>query len=350
MNKFYRDVAGKVLNQVSLESLRGANVLLTGANGLLGSHMLSVLAHANDELGLNIRATAVSRNSPVSWCESLFRAGSFKFEKLNLVGADLSSFHRGEYTHVIHAATYGQPKKFLENAKDTMLLNTAVTQGLLEVAEKTNGHFLFMSSSEIYGDAPKEAGPLREDYPGNVSPTDQRSPYTSSKRLGETWCKVYEDSKKVRARIARVSSAYGPGVYLNDDRVLNVFIRRAIESGELKMMDRGEQRRRWLYISDAVVMLFHILLHGKHLVYNVAGEDLRSIRELASYISQGLDVPLLMPEESGVAEHTKGAPNMIDIDIQRIKAEAGLTKLVPLSEGIQSCIQWNHELLAEAVS
>lgn len=344
MNKHYQNIADEVINTLSLKPLNGKSVLITGANGLIGSHMLSVLAEANKNLNLNLNVTASSRSQPAPWIKNIFMQPGFKFINIDLVNASLP-WEGQSFDYVIHAATYGQPKKFLENPLQTMILNSKVTESLLELTAKTNGTFLFMSSSEIYGNPPIEFTPTQENYHGNVSPLDQRSPYTSSKRFGETLCKVYNDMKKVRARIARVSSVYGPGVNLIDDRVLNVFIRRAIEEKKLKLMDQGEQKRRWLYITDALVMFFYILLYSKELVYNVGGVDLRSVGELANYIGKEVGVPVVFPDKSTTAGHTVGAPTLIDIDTNLIRSEAKMEKLTTLEQGLKSCIAWTNDLL-----
>jgi len=347
MNGHYQIISDRVLDQVSLEPLRGKRVLITGSNGLLGSHLASVIARSNQRQALAARVLCLSRSKPVSWLVPVLASPGFSFSQLDLASGLPPRLSPPDF--VIHAATYGQPKKFLENPSSTMILNTQTTHELLELVSAVGGSLLFMSSSEIYGSPPAEFTPTREDYPGNVAPLDQRSPYTSSKRMGETWCKVYQESRGIRARIARVSSAYGPGANLTDDRVLNVLIRGALEMNEIRLMDQGRQRRRWLYISDALVMLLHILLRGRELVYNVAGDDLRSVAELGSYIGELVGVPVILPPDEQHAEHTAGAPALIDIDISRIRAEAGLGPLIPLREGLAPCIQWTRDLMEGAV-
>ncbi len=348
MNKFYKKIAENVIERISLEKLKKKSVLITGANGLLGSHMASVLYLNNLKNNFQTQVTCTSLNAPPFWLKDIYSTPGFKFIQADLV-KNRSEILRGEFDYIIHGATYGQPKKFLESPFETMTLNSTVTEDLLKLGAKKKVKFLFMSSSEIYGSPPKEVTPTREDYPGNVSPLDQRSPYTSSKRFGETLCKIYSDGGFVDAKIARVSSIYGPGANLRDDRVINAFIRRALQTGELRLMDRGDQMRRWLYITDGLCMLFHILLHGSKLVYNVCGSDLKSIKELAEFVSEQTSAKLVFPQENISDTHTSGAPNQIDIDNTLIVHEAALNNLVPLREGLTQSIAWTKDLFQENV-
>ncbi len=345
MHKSYLDVASGAHAQIDTTLLRQKSVLITGSNGLLGSHMMATLAWANAAQDLGVSVTCTSRSQPELWLKNMLEEAGFEFIQADLTKG-LPDFGGRTFDFVIHAATYGQPKKFLERPLETMTLNSTVTEQLLKLTAQSHGTFLFMSSSEIYGHPTPEVFPVKEQYHGISSPLDQRAAYTSSKRFGETLCKIYDEQKLVRARVARVSSVYGPGAYLIDDRVLNVFIHRALKTGQLKLMDQGEQKRRWLYITDALVMLFYILTHGDEFVYNVSGDDLRSIADLATYVGEITGANVEFPFTAEHSGHTIGAPDLIDIDNGRIVREANMQELISLKEGLKACVAWFRDLLS----
>lgn len=339
MNSFYLQIATKVLSQVDLAPLRGRKVLITGTNGLLGSHMAAVMAYLNREFGYGLTVTCISRSAPPPWMTTVLRTEGFTFHQMNL-GAEEFDLP-GDWDYVIHGATYGQPKKFIANAVETMRLNALVTENLLKSATRAKGSFLFMSTSEIYGNPPVEFNPTAENCPATILPGDPRASYTVAKVFGEVLCNLYNSSAMARARVARVSSVYGPGVHLNDDRVLNVFILRALRSGELRLMDAGEQKRKWLYISDGLTMLFYILLHAPSVTYNVSGSGLHSIGDLAHLIGRDVNVPVIFPQaKSSDDEHLKGALNVINLDNHKILHETKLADLVPLEDGVRATIGW----------
>lgn len=348
MNLFYLNVASQVKQRVSLEKLKGKRVLITGANGILGSHIAALLAYLNNEFSFDMKVLNVSRSAPASWLEDIFKTKGFAFREMDL-GEEPVKF-KEDFDFIIHAATYGQPKKFIENAATTMCLNSTVTESLLRIAERSGATFLFMSTSEIYGNPSPEYCPTSELAPAVIHSSDIRASYNVSKVFSEVLCNLYNETGRVRARVARVSSVYGPGVRLNDDRVLYVFIKRALETGELRLMDQGMQRRKWCYITDAMVMFFHILLHSTSVIYNVCGSGIYSIAEIAQSIGSQLNKPVYFPDKESFQEHTKGSLNLIDLDNTKILKEAKMQKLIEPEQGIVDCIAWIKWLMEQKLS
>jgi dTDP-glucose 4,6-dehydratase/UDP-glucuronate decarboxylase len=348
VNPHYLSIAENVTNKVSLEQLKGARILLTGANGLLGSHLAGAIALANQNKNFHAKVSCLSLSKPHPWLKSIFESPGFSYTQM-----DLSKNYReitGGYDFVIHAATYGQPKKFLDHPLETLSLNSSVTEYLLNLSARSKARFLFMSTSELYGNPAPEACPVKENHPAQISSLDSRANYTGGKLYSEILCKMMKDAGSVDTRVARVSAVYGPGIALNDDRALNVFIRKALQEGRLQLMDNGAQVRRWLHISDATAMLFHILCHGKEFVYNVCGNDRRSIRDLALQIGEKTGVEVFFKESPQNVAHLAGALNQIDIDNTRIRTEMGSGELRTLNQIVNDTIAWTRDLIKDSKS
>src|SRR5207245_1840461 len=95
----------------------------------------------------------------------------------------------------------------------------------LEFARKNHAaSVLVFSSSEIYGDPHPSSVPTPETYWGNVSSMGPRACYDESKRLGETLCTVYYRLYDVPVKIVRPFNVFGPGMKVNDFRVIPTFI------------------------------------------------------------------------------------------------------------------------------
>ena len=90
--------------------------------------------------------------------------------------------------------------------------------------------------------------PTSEDYNGNVSTTGPRACYDESKRFGETIIKALNDNG-YRAYSARISLAYGPGIFMSDERVINQFIIKALNN-KINLLDSGKALRTYCYITD----------------------------------------------------------------------------------------------------
>lgn len=311
MDKYIEVDCREYLDRLDFSVLKDKTVLITGANGLIGTYLIHMLHLANEVYAANINIEAVSRSAPNKALSDIFSDRySFLSLDLNKMTPDLN-LQKADY--IIHGATYAQPGKFLRNYLDTIHLNTTVTEKLLHKAKADNAGFLFMSSSEIYGEPDEENIPTPESFPGLCSPVNIRAIYSEAKRMGETLCYAYNSFEGVKAKIARISMTYGPGVGNSDERVLSQFIRQALTKGEITMLDEGNKVRTFLYIADCAQMLLNIMLYGTELVYNVGGRDSISIRKLAEEICTitGSKLSGIVGQEqdavcaSGVADFTK---------------------------------------------
>ncbi|HEX2925834.1 MAG TPA: NAD-dependent epimerase/dehydratase family protein [Ruminiclostridium sp.] len=339
MDKYIEQDCREYITRIDLSPLKGKTVLITGANGLIGTYLIYMLHLSNLENGTGINIEAVSRSSPNKALSEVFEK-SYRFRSLDLNSpASLDMLQKADY--IIHGATYAQPEKFLRNYLDTIHLNTVVTEKLLQKAQIDNAGFLFLSSSEVYGEPDEGNIPTPEEFPGLCSPVNIRAIYSEAKRMGETLCFAYRNHENVDARIARISMTYGPGVSANDERVLSQFIRQALSRKEIIMLDSGSKVRTFCYVSDCALMLLNIMLYGTKLVYNVGGKESITIRKLAEEICTitGSKLSAENPEQAS-AEKVKVSPQHVELNISRICSEFGLNSFKPMSEGLKRTIEW----------
>ena len=346
MNRVIRNDAVNILESVNLEKMRRKKILITGSNGLIGTYLISTLYVANQELGLDTQVIGLSKHGPNSTIEEFQNDSRFSFYSINLVNSELNY----DVDYIIHGATYAQPKKFLKNRLETIKLNTEVTEKLLKLCMEQNASFLFLSSSEIYGEPTKEFLPTPETFAGNCSTTSARAAYAESKRLGETICNIFREEQQLDIRIARISSVYGPGISIHDQRVLGHFLRKALTKKHIDLLDKGEQIRTWCYVADCMKMLLNILLHGQSFIYNVGGRDTISIKQLAEIICELTQSTYSFPNLTKQVGFLKQASNRVEVDIQKISNEFNLGEFTNLRKGLQNTIQWNRDVILPELS
>lgn len=318
------------LQGVPVEKLAGKTILVTGASGLIGTHFLYGLLHCQKHLGLQMDVVGVVRSGVPEHLKPLREYVYFLPGDLT-VARFLEILPRANI--IIHAAGYGQPALFMANAQATLKLNTVATFALLDKL-LPGGQFLYLSSAEVYSGLAHM--PFSEDQIGTTNTTHPRSCYIEAKRCGEAICNAYR-AKGIAAKSARQCIAYGPGTRAGDKRVLSVFIRKALETGAIHLLDQGEAKRTYGYIADAVYMLWRILLEGKDAIYNVGGISYVTILELAQLIGKQL----------GVSVHTSvtdggmvGAPSDVRLNLNKFTSEFGPVTFMGLDEGVARTIEW----------
>lgn len=340
MDKIIEQDCMEYLSKIDLTPLKNKTVYVTGANGLIGTYIVYLFHLANLTRNMGIKIVALSRNLPCDKLRDIFR-DRYEFIPVNLAAEESLILPR-KADYIIHGATYAQPEKFLQNYSETIRLNTTATENLLKKAKDDGAKFLFLSSSEIYGNPDEKNIPTSEEYPGLCSPVSIRSIYSESKRMGETLCFSYKNFESVDVKIARISMSYGPGVSIHDERVLGQFLKQALTSKKIVMLDDGSKVRTFCYIADCVLMLLNILLYGKDFVYNVGGKDRITIRNLAEQICSltGSTLETAVSTER-TAKNIEVSPTRVELDIGKICTEFQLPPLKPFSEGLARTIEWN---------
>ena len=167
-----------------------------------------------------------------------------------------------------------------------MDVSTIGTRNMLELAKQKNVEgFLFTSSSEVYGDPPDQYIPTPETYNGNVSISGPRACYDESKRVGETLCYINSNFFDKKTAIIRPFNVYGPGMSMNDYRIIPNITRSLVFNEELKIYDTGTQTRTYCYVSDAINGFLKVIIKDEKFgIYNIGTNEEITIAELAMMI------------------------------------------------------------------
>jgi len=354
LNEILEEDAILINKKVNLKELFGKHLIITGASGLIGINFLMSLKEfsgKNKKQKLP-RITAIFYSDVPEYFKKLLNFENLIIKKGDIADPDfVNSLAEADY--IIHAAGYGQPGKFMQDKIKTIAINTTATMFLLEKL-KAGGKFLFLSTSEVYSGLPNP--PFKENQIGTTNTTHPRACYIEGKRCGEAICHAYFE-KGIEARSARLSLAYGPGTKPSDMRVLNSFIEKGL-TRKIEMMDRGEARRTYCYVSDAVEIMWNILLFGKQPIYNVGGFSDATIAILAKKIGSLLKAEVIMPpleNTRGLPRavypeycrgKSRGAPDNVRLDMSRAAKEFKKRKnnYVSLDKGLKKTVEWQKKL------
>ena len=124
--------------------------------------------------------------------------------------------------------------------------------------------FYFLVTVKIYGEVTADKIPTKEDYYGYIDPTDIRSCYAESKRMGENMCISWHKQYEVPAKIVRPFHTYGPCMNLDDGRVFADFVSNIVNHENIIMKSNGKSIRAFCYVADPVAGFFTVLLNGQN--------------------------------------------------------------------------------------
>lgn len=294
-NTVYRESLIRVIPKIAIQD---GKVLVTGASGLIGSCLVDLLLLSN-EYGRHFDVYALGRSAE-------------KIKKRFDAFVNSSHFHVIEqdirkpidnsitFDFILHGASNADPRNYALYPVETMLINI---EGATNVLNYCKSHpdtkVLMMSTFEVYGNAGKDV--YNETDCGTLDINKLRSCYPESKRCVEVLTHSYIDEYHVKAVIGRLSSIYGPTMAKDDSKAHAQFIRNGLSGENIVLKSKGEQRRTYCYVIDAVIGLLCVLEKGTvGEAYNIANEKaIVSIADVAHTVAElsGTKVVMQLPDE-----------------------------------------------------
>lgn len=221
----------------------GKNVLITGYEGFLGSHLTKKLINFKaNVIGLDIKTF---RKETILQKSDLQKIKVIKGSVFNkkLVDDIIVKYCPQFVFHLAAQATIGscfvEPiKAFNSNIRGTWILLEALrNNSLLE-------GIVVASSDKAYG--PKKNLPYKET--DSLSPTH---PYDTSKSCADLLSKCYFHSYNLPVSITRCGNIYGPGDF-NFSRIIPDIILSALKNKTLLIRSNGKFTRDYIYVDDIV--------------------------------------------------------------------------------------------------
>lgn len=264
-----------------------STILITGANGFLPAYLVYFFQYLNHTFpNYNIRVIGLVRNEHKA--KICFENIDSNFFKLHVQDVALPLTIKDKVDYIIHAASQASPKYYGIDPVGTLNANVLGTINLLEFAKKnTVKSFLYFSSGEVYGQLSEDQIPINENSYGYLDPTNVRSCYAESKRMGENICISYSSQYGIKIKIVRPFHTYGPGLDFLDGRVFADFVSNVVNKQDIKLTSDGSARRAFCYLSDAASGFISILIEGiVGQAYNLGNpKEEYSILELAKIVT-----------------------------------------------------------------
>ena len=332
-NTVYKEALRRVVPEIAIKN---GKILVTGASGLIGSCIIDLLMLANEH-GRKFEVFALGRSKE----KLLARFGAFKESgSLHIIEQDIMQPLNDSviYDYIIHGASNADPRNYALYPAETMLINL---EGAKNVLNYCKAHLetkaLLMSTFEVYGNAGKDV--YSETDCGVVDLNKIRSCYPESKRCMEILTRCYVDEYGVKAVICRLSSIYGPTMSKDDSKAHAQFIMNGLNGEDIVLKSKGEQRRTYCYVIDAVTGLLCVLAKGTEGdVYNIANENaVVSIAEVARTVASISGTKVIMQLPDDIEKKGYSAPQNCILDNSKLK-QLGWSGSYDITKGLKETI------------
>ncbi len=319
----------------NMAELKQSNILVTGALGFIGSHLVEELLKYNPG---NIICTYRSQNP-----KSYFFSQKLQ-EKVVLVNCDVKDFRKvfdiiTKYNIdvVFHFAAQAIVDTAYKNPIETIETNVMGTANILEACRLKGGlkSIVVVSSDKAYGKSMelpyKETSPLRGDHPYDVSKS-------AADLIGQTYFKTYG----LPVVISRFSNVFGEGD-LNFSRLIPGVLESIIKKQEFLIRSNGGMVREYTYVKDIAAGCIKLVEKTEGIMgesFNFGSKNIFSVMETIEKIKEILSEKI----DYSILNITKNEIPQQYLDWTKANTRLDWSPKTSFEEGIRKTFGWYKDL------
>jgi UDP-glucose 4-epimerase len=322
-------------------SYRGRRVLVTGADGFIGSHLAEALVRDNAEVTALVLYNAFHSQGWLDEADPELRAS------MRLVRGDVRdglAMHRLAEGHdvVFHlAALIGVPHSY-DSAQSYIDVNVTGTLNLLEAARAhAIGRMVHASTSDVYGTA--QGQPVAETHP-----LVAQSPYAASKIAADKLAESYALSFDLPVAILRPFYTYGPRQ--GERAVIPTVIRQSLDPAcEEIRVGNTAPTRDFNYVADLVAAFLAIGAaerpdYGR--AYNAGTGVAVSVAKMIELVRAATGTNKPVAQEEKRFRPNKSEVRSVVADARALRACTGWAPKTELGPGIAATVAWWRDRFA----
>lgn len=335
-------------------------IIVTGGAGFIGGNFVHHLLSKQDVQVVNLDALTYAGN--LDTLQAIMKDPRHHFIQGKIQDRELVTglFERFKPVAIVNFAAESHVDRSIDGPAEFIDTNIGGTFNLLECArtywaglapdEAEAFRFLHVSTDEVYGSLGDE-GKFTETT--SYAPN---SPYSASKAVSDHLVRAWYHTYGMPVLTTNCSNNYGP--YQFPEKLIPLFIQKALAGEELPIYGDGSNVRDWLYVEDHCRAIWRVLEAGKPgEVYNVGGNNEMSNLEVIEMLCALLDE--LVPD-SPFRPHTQlkkfvkdrpGHDQRYAIDATKLHHELGWTPDETFATGLKKTVSWylNNETWCQRV-
>ncbi|HYP22726.1 MAG TPA: NAD-dependent epimerase/dehydratase family protein [Actinomycetota bacterium] len=316
-------------------------VLVTGAAGFIGSHLVDrLLAEGEEVLAVDnlssgrLSNLADARRSPT---------GKFTFQRVDVTSNALGELIKRQKPEVVfHLAAQVDVRKSVADPLYDATVNVLGTLNVLQSASEVGARKVVFTSSGgcIYGEPAPERLPVTEEqvYWPEAMP---ESPYGVSKKIAIDYLRYFKAVQDLDYTALALSNVYGPRqepaseVGLEGQGVA-IFSRKMLGGRPCTIYGDGTQTRDFVYVDDVVSAFVAARDRGSGELVNVGSGTELSVNELYSKLAELTGSRF----EPVYAAARPGELQRIVVDPTKAGRELGWSPQVGLDDGLKQTVAW----------
>lgn len=244
-------------------------ILITGAKGFLGSHVVKYFKSLEYETyGIGHGGLSVEESKEI---------GLDYWKKDDISIKAILEFEQ-TFDVIVHCGGSGSVGFSVEYPYDDF---KKTVDGTLEVLEymrvyNSNAYLIYPSSPAVQGEHPDT--PMLEEYVGKPA-----SPYGYHKKIAEDLCQSYSEKFALKVSIIRLFSVYGNG--LKKQLLWDAYHKIKNAKDEVVFWGTGEETRDFIHIDDVLLLVDALLKQDEKFVLINGGTGVKySIKDVVEMI------------------------------------------------------------------
>lgn len=324
--------------------LKNKNILITGANGFIGSHLAQILMRYKANV-ICVDKDFKNKNT-YFFIENLHLHCKYFNFSLNQKVKLNNIFKKYNITHIFHLAAQPEVMQAYDSPYETFENNVRATYSLLDVCNKYSNKIksiVVASSDKAYGEYSISKLPYKESYPLKAI-----HPYDVSKVCTDYISLSYAKSlKKLPIIVTRFCNIYGPG-QKNLSCIVPNSIFHCMSKMNLTLRSDGKFIRDYIYIDDVIKLYVEISralslnhkLSGE--VFNYGTNNPTTVKEILeiifAYFEKTNDLKKII--KSAKNNKIKGEIKHQYMDFKKVKKYFNCSPTINLKNGLRKTISW----------